>query len=238
MLSMVFACGKEENCFSSAGAWTTDTFALDAFEKIILQDDVQLQLVDGDTFRAHVAFFENLQDGLLLQVSDGVLQVDNANSCRWLKKQDRPKVTITMPLHQLAHFEHKGTENVAIVDTLRNPEMFFETDGNAGSVAFTYVGSNLRMVQHAGASKITVSGRAQNVSIYNGGHGVTDFSDLEANFMDVSNLTGASVQVQALGILQIRNYGRGTVSYCPEPQEKTISNFSGGLIEVCQNNTP
>ncbi|MGB0167053.1 MAG: GIN domain-containing protein [Luteibaculum sp.] len=232
-MSLLFSCGKEENCFQSAGEKVNTSIALPPFTGIVLQDNIHLEVTDSPQYSVELSYFKNLVDGIDFSIEDSILFLDNRNKCRWLKSADKPKLRIEMPLSQLRSFKHLGTEDLKITGDISSEEFLFEMRDNAAEVHFKFTGNNLYIAQHTGSNKLVVEGNANYLALFNAGQGLSEFSRLRTSFVDVSNVSVARIWVHPTDQLIVKNYGLGEVNYCPDVANKQVENFGGGKISAC-----
>ena len=96
---MTVACDSEDagNCFQTAGNIIQQEFAIAQFDKILVNDFIELTIKQGETQKVIVQTGENLINDIQLLISEGRLTITNNNSCNFVRDFGITKVIITSP---------------------------------------------------------------------------------------------------------------------------------------------
>jgi hypothetical protein len=99
-LLLVFtACDSDSawDCVKAAGTIVQEEITLETFEKLDVRHRVQLIVKQGDEQMVILETGENLRSKITLKVVDGVLRIDNGNSCNLVRDYGITKVYVTSP---------------------------------------------------------------------------------------------------------------------------------------------
>jgi hypothetical protein len=100
LLFFVFtACDSDSawDCVKAAGTIVQEEITLETFEKLDVRHRVQLIVKQGDVQKVILETGENLRSKITLKVEDGVLRMDNGNSCNLVRDYGITKVYVTSP---------------------------------------------------------------------------------------------------------------------------------------------
>jgi len=99
VLLCLFACDSENanDCFQKTGAIIQDEISVPAFNKILVNRDVELVLKEGDTPLVIVETGENLKNDILVEVIDEQLILTDNNTCNYARSYGTTKVYVTAP---------------------------------------------------------------------------------------------------------------------------------------------
>lgn len=98
-LLLIFACNSEDagDCFQTSGSIIQQEITLVAFDKILVNRDVELILKKGVDFKITIETGENLMNDVEAVVIDGELQLTDNNSCNYFRDYGLTKVYVTAP---------------------------------------------------------------------------------------------------------------------------------------------
>ena len=87
-LFLVSSCNKENapDIIKSTGKETSQVRNLDAFKKIVVLDEFDIELVYDSVNKVEITFGKNLIDNVLSEVNNGILTFENGNKFNWVRK--------------------------------------------------------------------------------------------------------------------------------------------------------
>lgn len=96
---VLFSCTSENagNCFQTAGGIVQEEIALDTFDKILVNRDVELILKQGNVQKVIVETGKDLWNDVEAIVVDGQLILSDNNSCNYVREYGITKVYVTSP---------------------------------------------------------------------------------------------------------------------------------------------
>ena len=96
---VVFSCNSEDanDCFQTTGATVQQDVEVLAFEKILVNRDVELILKTGADFSVIIETGENLLNDVDVKVVDNQLQLFDHNSCNYFREYGITKIYVTAP---------------------------------------------------------------------------------------------------------------------------------------------
>ncbi|MFB9053440.1 head GIN domain-containing protein [Formosa undariae] len=95
----VCSCDSESanDCFQTTGTSISRTIDIDAFDKILVNRNIELTLIQGPELKAVIETGENLINDVEVKVVNGELQLTDNNTCNLFRDYDPTKITITAP---------------------------------------------------------------------------------------------------------------------------------------------
>lgn len=95
----IFACDSENasDCFQTAGDVVQQEIAVPVFDKILVNDLIELIIKEGPSQKVVVETGENLVNDVNATVTDGRLELTNNNVCNFVREFGITKVIVTSP---------------------------------------------------------------------------------------------------------------------------------------------
>ncbi len=98
-LVLLVSCNSENagDCFQTTGPIIQEEVTLDAFDKILVNRDIELIIKEGTEQKVVIETGKNLLNDVEAIVTDGKLILSDNNSCNYVRKYGTTKVYITSP---------------------------------------------------------------------------------------------------------------------------------------------
>ncbi|MGK7390480.1 MAG: head GIN domain-containing protein [Candidatus Cyclobacteriaceae bacterium M2_1C_046] len=220
VLSSFLGCSDESACLNTAGDNVSYMLTLPAFEKIELNDDIRVKLVQSNDTLITVTTNENLKSDLSLEVIDRMLVIKDYNSCSWIRNHTQTTVTVSHP--NLSGIDHLGSNLVFSSDTLYYPNLKLYAKNAPGDFNLI-LNNNKTVISTDDLNNITLSGKSRElfVGIY-AGDGRIDAVNLIVNRAGFFQRGSNDIMVYPVDELKGKIIGHGNVIYYNKP----------GLIEV------
>ena len=99
VITLLFSCNSENanDCFQTTGPIVKQEVALGAFDKILVNRDVELILKEGTDQKVVIETGKNLLNDVEAVVVDGKLILSDNNSCNFVRDYGVTKVYVTAP---------------------------------------------------------------------------------------------------------------------------------------------
>jgi len=231
---MIFtACDSEEafDCFKKSGDLTTlriDEFP--DFAKLLIHDDIELEIVETDQEYFELTYGKNLIPKIIMEKENDSLSFFNENFCGWTRDFEKPK---------LKWFTDKSSINILCLsngkitslDTIRN-DFIIRIESSTNEVDLKINNNNTTLLSNS-SSYINVSGKCNGLRIaayFNDGK--YDCGDLLANRANVlqRGYNDITVNVRDSLVGSIENAGR--ILYKGKPGVKVEVSNGGELIHL------
>ncbi|MFO0614191.1 MAG: head GIN domain-containing protein [Polyangiaceae bacterium] len=147
-------------CVTGSGRPETKSFALEGFDAVEINEDVELEITRADTFSVSVTADDNLWDDLEVNVSDGALHVELPwdtfySGIKVHAKVSMPSLT-GVHTRQDARATFSGFESSAKLDLHASGASEIDGDANVEALSLDLSGSSGAVLTGA-ATKVTVS---------------------------------------------------------------------------------
>lgn len=179
-LALAFIGCKKENmgdCFKSVGSQTMQKRDLPAFNRMVVEHNVDVVLVPDTEEFVIVRCGEHLIGLIKTEVNNGELTITNDNKCNWVRKLSTP-IKAEVHLKSINRLYFKGSGTITSTDTLRSDNFRLEAYDASGNVDIIVRNGWNEVVQHTGNADLKVSGVAPANTMYSGGNGFIDCKGL------------------------------------------------------------
>ena len=233
--SMLFtACSPEQldDCFTNTGSNTTIDREVDAFHTIELYNNVNLVILQGESFQIKVEGGKNILSSIKTDVSDSTLIIRNTMKCNWMRSYKR-EVTVYATLPSIREINYEGSGDVSNEGQLKLDSLQVSIWGGAGSFNMNLNVTDLKLALHYGTVDLNVKGRAVMTSIFANSYGPFHCSDLISNITYIRNSGTNDCYVHAEHILEVDIPSVGNIYYTGNPYRfKKVITGSGKLIKL------
>ncbi|MFD1616359.1 head GIN domain-containing protein [Gelatiniphilus marinus] len=194
ILFLMFSCDSENanDCFQKTGSLIKKEITVGAFDKILVNRDIELIIKDGDTQKVSIETGENLLNDVTATVVDGKLTLTDNNTCNYVRDYGITKVYITSPniteIRSSTQYDVRSdgvltypsltvlSEDYSAPNTFTNGNFRLKIDNNTFTLVFNNLSNcfvsgktnSLNITFAAGTSRF--EGRdfvAQNIAIWN-----------------------------------------------------------------------
>ncbi len=207
-LFCLVSCNKEgAGCFDKAGNVKTVVVDVPAFTQIDVNSNVDVQLLVDGLDKVEIITGENLISGISLNVEDGVLKINNLNTCFWSIGYTRPLVKIRNA-NLLKVLQH-GYGNIFSTDTLNIDNLMLQVEDASGGIDLLIDGNTIRLVSNA-LGPITLKGRCANLfASHAWGDGILYAKDLIVDDCRMNQSGSNRMELNVLNKLEgsINNFG-------------------------------
>lgn len=222
--SLVLVTCKKDNrcdCMKSTGNTTIEYRTLPAFDKINVDDNVNVIISNDSQETIKVEAGKNLVSLITTEVIDNELFIRNKNRCNWVRSYKK-EINVYVKMPKLIFLTTKGSGDITTTDTIYGTSLGLLLHG-AGNVSLI-VKMNIVAGELFGSGDFTIKGKADNWQCKMGGNGFLYASEMQAGYTWIWSNTTGNAYVYAPDWLRIFIYGSGDIYYSGNPStiEKTI----------------
>lgn len=171
MIFCLVSCDTEDgwDCTQTAGALIQRTIEVDAFNKILVNRDVELILKQGDDFKVIVETGEHLISDVTVRVINNRLELSDDNSCNYVRDYGITKIYVTAPdikeIRNSSQFEVRSDGVLSYPSLLLISEDFTQSEAFAvGDFRLEVAMEGLRISSNS-ISSYYVSGTVNNLEV-------------------------------------------------------------------------
>jgi hypothetical protein len=168
---LIFACDSENagDCFQKAGSIIQTEVTVDAFDKILVNRDIELIIKQGATQKVVIETGENLLNDVEAKVENGRLILTDNNTCNYVRDYGITKVYVTSP--NITEIRSSTQYDVSSDGILTYPSMIVFSEDFFAPDAFTVGNFKLQIdntsfrVVFNNLSNCFVSGKTGNLNV-------------------------------------------------------------------------
>ena len=137
IIVLLFSCNGENagDCFQTVGSILQEEIALDTFDKILVNRDVELIVKEGNTQKVIIETGKNLWNDVQAIVVDGQLILSDNNSCNYVRDYGNTKVYVTSP--NITEIRSSTQYDVSSEGVLRYPSLTILSEDYSAPDSFT-----------------------------------------------------------------------------------------------------
>jgi hypothetical protein len=219
------------DCFTSTGSVETKIRIIDPFNKIILNDNINLYITQGNTQVIKLEAGKNLFDHIETKVSEKTLTISNNNKCNWVRSFKK-KINLYISLPYLTEMEFYGSGDVQFLNNMQVDTLLLNLKEASGKVLMDLNCNYIELKIHTGPADITAIGATKELVLYNNGTGVLNSSYLNSNKSLAINRNTGKILVNSKDELKAEIYGSGNIFYFGTPQIDFSKNGKGKLLAL------
>ena len=235
LVTALFAgCAREQwdDCITSTGPERTDERVTGDYDRIVLEDRIDLVLEDRPTGSVTVTGGRNLLGQVVTEVHDGELTIRNDNRCNWVRSF-KPRITVHASWSGLHRLRLLGTGDVSCTGTITRPDFGIDQDGGMGRTELRLDVDSCHLGSRSGAGDLIIHGAARAGSIFQSGTGHVDAYGIAIDHLWAKNDGLVHLRCRAPGSLHAIVEGSGDIRYAGSPTTVTTEiNGSGRVIAV------
>ncbi|MCK9498636.1 MAG: hypothetical protein GX793_01350 [Bacteroidales bacterium] len=229
-----YSCDTDKNrCMKSTGEIKSEKFNLESFSKVQIKSDFDITLISGDEYSLIINCGENLIPYINREIKGNELILENKNTCEWLRKREKPKLTITCPnLKEITIYE---TCDLKSLDSLYFTTLSIQNWAGIFTTDMILSGDSLFFRSHASTGDYKLEGRCNYAYIYNVGNGYLKARKLFCNYIHAVHKSLGDSEVNPSKRLFIEEIKYGKLysfgTECPE----IISDADEGWEKLFEN---
>lgn len=128
---VLFGCNPDgAGCFKSSGSIETISVVVPEFSVIDISGNIEVHLFNKPIKEVSLTAGGNLISGIRVEVVDGVLFLDNLNTCNWTRKYENPILEISNP--GLTNIIQRGSGEIIGIEPLSYDQLKLENIMGAG----------------------------------------------------------------------------------------------------------
>ncbi|RYF95964.1 MAG: hypothetical protein EOO00_03905, partial [Chitinophagaceae bacterium] len=181
---LLFNHCKKPGCAGKGGSIATLSRKLDAFNHLLVSDNINVTLVQGDKEEIEITAPGNILPNITTNITQNVLTIANNTGCRWMRDASE-KINVRLYFKELVRLDYQGSGLIDNADTLRLPSLHIESVNGAGEINLaldnTYTGVYVRLEN----ASVTLRGRSDVCFTYTNNRGITDMRDFIVRKMTI-----------------------------------------------------
>lgn len=229
VLTLPFTSCKKDGFFDfakSTGKEVTITRPAGSnFNKIFLNDDIDLVITQGNTYKITLKGGENVLPEVETSITDSTLTIRNKNTFNWVRSYDR-RITAYVTMPHILELEFKATSTVTNTDTIREDSLTVKATGGSGYIDLIIKTGTSKLSITQGSADMKIRGYSGVSYIFNGSYGPIRCLGLESNFLFMRSASPNDCFVTVKYHFEYEITSLGNIYYAGNPPQ--ISGTSSG----------
>lgn len=216
-------------CFNSSGSLETISVDVGEFSAIDISGNIEVRLSNKAIKEVMLTTGSNLITGIRIEIIDGVLFLDNLNTCNWTRKYVNPVLEISNP--GLTKIIQRGSGEISSTEALTYDQLILENTFGSGDFILEVNVRRLDVVSNEVAN-FYVTGSAE--ELYIGFYYADEIfygEDLQVNNCIVTHYGSNSMHLDVSGSLQGTIYSFGDIILHNQlPQTVDVVEMAAGKL--------
>ncbi|HZK08822.1 MAG TPA: DUF2807 domain-containing protein [Bacteroidales bacterium] len=233
VLLLLVGCQDTFNeCLKGKGATVTERIGLYPFGNVVVYDNLELTLAQGNEYMVQITAGENIIPMLGINIENNTLLLSNESSCLLLTDPWKPiKVVVTAPqFDTLTIRSHAGVYTQL---PIKQDKFSIRLNKSVAKVEVEVDCEKLAIEYFDGTADVTIRGRAYRANCYHAGVGRLDLTQLHSVYMNMGAESRNDCRVRGgdeYFFVSLRDIGN--VYYTNDPQHiELFLESSGQLIK-------
>jgi len=166
-------CGKENmgDCVKSTGKVIQQNRSVAAFDKLEVEDNINVFITFGDENELVAEAGENLLPLIITEVQNNTLIIRNDNKCNWVRSFEVP-VNVYLKSTGLQSITSRGFGLIETLDTLVTDVFTAEHWLASGKIKLRLDAQEVYLKSHTGVGDFDCTGKAGYLYLYSSSHGI------------------------------------------------------------------
>lgn len=235
LLSMMlgWSCSKDHlfDFTKSTGPVVTVSRSCTPFERLQLDDNVDILLHTDTTPFLKVTAGQHLVEGIVTEVNGNTLYIRNENRSNWVRSF-KNTYTVEIGMAQPTFIGYSGSGTVTCLDTIRAGDFSFDCRNGSGSIRLLLDCTVAHLNIHTGRCDITAKGRSGVTYLFQNDTGFIFADELLSGYCYVRNSGTGDIKLMVEKELGVDIFYYGNVFYSGNPYriDRNITG-SGKLIK-------
>jgi hypothetical protein len=235
---LLFSCNSENagDCFQTAGNIVQQEIALDTFDKILVNRDVELVIKEGSTQKVIIETGKNLLNDVEAIVVDGKLILSDNNSCNYVRDYGITKVYVNSP--NITEIRSSTQYEISSDGVLTYPNLTILSEDYSAPDSFTVGNFRLNIdtssfyVVFNNLSNAYITGKADNLNVtYASGTSRFEGRNLIAQNVYIWNRSSSDMIINPIQQISGKISGTGNVICVNRPPIVEVEEqYKGRLI--------
>lgn len=226
------SCNKENapDCFKTAGEVQTETRDLGSFTKLELNSNLKYELVDTNFCRIEITGPKNLLPKIDAQLSDGLLKIENVNTCNFLRSYEH-EISVKLYFDSITNIQNFSTGRVISLNEMKAHKLVLENKHANGKLELYLNCDTIYCGSPAGANDTYLHGTVSVAELYSDAFGIIHAEDLFANqaYINNSSLQPIYARATSYAFIRIEDAGNVVLKQTPTLYD-FVKNGTGELI--------
>ena len=233
----LLSCSKDKapDCIQSAGSVVATNHTIDSFDKILVNENIELTITQGAEYQLRVEAGEHLISDVNYTIDNGLLTLTDNNSCNWVRQYTPTRISVITPtlreIRSNTQYVIKSSGILTFAELNLISENFNLDNISSGDFDLQIQNQNLSIVSN-NLSQFYISGSTDTlfVGFYAGTTGFFG-ANLEANHINIFHRSSHDMVVHPKESLTGELRGTGDLISVYTPEDVNVQElYTGELI--------
>lgn len=226
------SCTKTDHldCLKGTGSDITESRDVSSFNKIVLNDNVNLVITQDTNISIQVTAGEKLIGKVGTDISNNVLSITNNNTCNWVRSFDR-EIIVYVGINNLNQIEYRGSGDITSTNEIKSDSLLLQIWEGAGTIDLQVNTQRNYIYFHIGTADVFYSGKTHLSYVSAASFGPIDARNLKSTYTYIGNSGSNNCFVGADLALEASISSIGNIYYFGNPQITLSNTGQGELIK-------
>jgi hypothetical protein len=224
----LLSCNKATapDIFKTTGEITTEARTVGFFDKLYVDDQVNVIIHHDTTQYVEVEAGKNLLPKIKTEIDGSTLRLYNENKWNFMRSY-KYEITVHVHTDTLRYINFVGGGDISSANTLQFPVLKIETEGGSSDVLFNIDADSLFLIFHTGVGNTYINGQCNYAYFYSVGNTIFHNENLVVNHVHCNNGSTGDFFVHALNTLHVEVRSIANTWYRGNPSLSTVVTGSG-----------
>ena len=210
---------------TGSGHVVTKERNLDPFTKIEVSKGLDCEVTQGNDQKVTIEADDNLQDGIITTVSNGVLKISSKyNNYNNVKSK---KIRVQIPI--ILSLESTSASSLVTKNSIKGNIIYVKS--SSGSKIVANIEADKIILESTSGSDLNIEGKALELTTASSSGSSIDAENLLANDINSQSSSGSSTIVNPIIKLKAHASSASSIIYSKTPKNLSVEENSGGSVD-------
>ena len=210
---------------TGSGHVVTKERNLEPFTKIEVSQALDCEVTQGDDQKVIIEADDNLQDGIVTTVSNGVLKISSKYSN--YNNVESKKIKVQIPI--ILGLETTSASSLITKNIIKSNTIYVKSSSASKLVA--NIEADKIILESSSGSDLNIEGKALEVTTASSSGSSIDAGNLLANDINSQSSSGSSTIVNPILKLKAHASSASSITYSKNPKSLAVEENSGGSVD-------
>jgi len=220
------------DCFTGTGSDITELRQTGKFDKIVLNNNVNLVLTQSEQNTVEIRCGEKIISKVLTKINaDGELIIENTNTCNWVRSFNR-EIIAYIGVRDLHEIEYRSSGDISSTNVITSDSLTLNVWEGAGQVDLNVDVHKNFIYYHIGTADVYYTGKTHLSYVGIKSFGPVDLRELTSVYTYLGSEGSNNCYIGPCEFLNVRIASIGNVYYMGNPEINLDDKGEGKLIKL------
>ncbi len=231
-ITAFFGCKKDHelDCFKTAGTVETRIREVSGFRDIEVVDKIDVYVSQGPQFEVKVEAGKHMHIGIVTEVKDSVLHIENQNVCGMFRSP-KNKIIVYITAPHFKRFKNNGVGTI-YCNTVLTDDTIMTRCGNSGDIHMNVNTKYFNSSSHGNGDLYLTGNSLESDHYLNGTNFLyaSDFTVSNRIFVETFSVGHSYIKAIDNKVLEVNIWSRGNIYYTGNPSQILATRHDKGDI--------